>query len=353
MGWQDRQYGSTDGGGRFGGAVRRIFGDGENPLNWALPLYTLWGITVKVHIFYVVYIIIQLIRSIPHTELGLVYASIWMGTLFVLVLLHEYGHCIACRRVEGDADRILMWPLGGLAYCMPPHNWRAHLITALGGPMVNVILWPVLGAMLWLATGSWSSIIFNPFDAAHVLSLLNTRSGVQPLWLVILWYFYFMNAALLAFNMLLPMYPMDAGRVLQTLIWRSTSYARSMRIATLSGMIVAGFLAVFAITLRGEGTLLLAIAIFGGITCWLERRRIAFETAGSIEGYDFSRGYAGMPDAHSPRAGRAAERRRKREAKEAAELERILDKIKTSGMGRLSGREKRFLERESQRRRDD
>jgi Zn-dependent protease len=351
MSWQDRQYGSSDGGGGFGNAVRRIFGDGENPLSWALPLYTAWGIAVKVHIFYIVFIVIELIRSIPAGGMGLTYAAIWMATLFVLVLLHEYGHCIACRRVEGDADRILMWPLGGLAYCMPPHTWQAHLITAIGGPMVNVVLWPVLGVLLWLATGSLSSVIFNPFDWNLAFHSLATRADTQPLWLITLWFAYFMNAVLLGFNMLLPMYPMDAGRVLQTFIWRAKGYARSMRIATISGMVVAGILAVVAITM--QEMLLFAIALFGGITCWIEKRRIDVEGIGEFEGYDFSRGYQGMPDARPARSGRAAERRRKREAREQAELERILDKIKTSGMGKLSKRERRFLERESKRRRDD
>ena len=40
------------------------------------------------------------------------------ATIFVfgmLVLVHELGHCFACRRVGGEADDVLMWMLGGLA----------------------------------------------------------------------------------------------------------------------------------------------------------------------------------------------------------------------------------------------
>jgi hypothetical protein len=205
--------------------------------------------------------------------------------------------------------------------------------------------------MLWVATGSLSTLLFNPWDWQLAFATVTTRAGTQPLWLSALWFLYFMNAALLAFNMLLPMYPMDAGRVLQTIIWRAKGYARSMRIATTSGMVVAGILAVVAIST--SEMLLFAIALFGGITCWIEKRRIDVEGMGEFEGYDFSRGYQGMPDAQPARAAKAAERRRKREQKEQAELERILDKIKTSGMGKLSRRERSFLERESKRRRDD
>lgn len=34
--------------------------------------------------------------------------------LFAIVLLHEFGHALACRSVGGKAERILLWPLGGL-----------------------------------------------------------------------------------------------------------------------------------------------------------------------------------------------------------------------------------------------
>lgn len=35
--------------------------------------------------------------------------------LFLIVLLHEFGHALACRQVGGTASRIVLWPLGGVA----------------------------------------------------------------------------------------------------------------------------------------------------------------------------------------------------------------------------------------------
>ena len=40
--------------------------------------------------------------------------------LFVIVLLHEFGHSLACRSVGGQANQIVLWPLGGVAYVSPP-----------------------------------------------------------------------------------------------------------------------------------------------------------------------------------------------------------------------------------------
>ena len=36
-------------------------------------------------------------------------------TLFGIVLLHEMGHALACRQVGGQANLIVLWPLGGVA----------------------------------------------------------------------------------------------------------------------------------------------------------------------------------------------------------------------------------------------
>lgn len=346
MSWQDRQYDESGGGVRS--ALRRIFGDGENPLTWSLPLYRLWGIAVRIHIFYVVFIVARLISSILQTNIGPGFMLMGMAMLFILVLLHEYGHCIACRHVEGEADRIIMWPLGGLAFCLPPHDWKSHIITALGGPAVNVILLPVFALGVFVATGDLATVFFNPFAPSGTLSLVILRDGSQPLWLGALWWAHYMNIVLLGFNMLVPMYPMDAGRVVHALLWRSSSYNAAMKTTTTIGLVAAGVMAV--VGLAFNVVLLIVIAAFGGITCWMEKRRIAFEGAGEF-GYDFSRGYQGLPDEETPkREGRAARRRAQQAAKDQAELDRLLAKIAKEGMGKLTRREKRFLERESTKR---
>src|SRR5205085_10590138 len=33
-------------------------------------------------------------------------------SLFSIVLMHEFGHALACRQVGGRANRIVLWPLG-------------------------------------------------------------------------------------------------------------------------------------------------------------------------------------------------------------------------------------------------
>ena len=64
--------------------------------------------------------------------------------LFAIVLTHEFGHALACRSVGGTANRILLWPFGGVAYVDPPQRPGAMLWSIAAGPLVNVALFPVL-----------------------------------------------------------------------------------------------------------------------------------------------------------------------------------------------------------------
>jgi stage IV sporulation protein FB len=359
MGWEDRQHWSATegrGGGGFRSALRRIFGEGDNPLAWSLPLYTLWGIRVRVHIIFVIMAAAELIRAAfgNPDSWGPGYVAIGMGSLFVLVLLHEYGHCFACRWVGGEADQILMWPLGGLAYCRPPHEWRAALVTTLGGPMVNVVLTPVLAGLVYLLTHRWGAVLFNPFDPwTGFQNLVLASTGKQPYWLVAIWWLHYTNLALLAFNTLLVMYPMDSGRVLQEILWSRIGHQRSLAIAAKFGLGMAVVVGMFAVFFNVM--ILLGIAIFCGFTCYLELKNQQFaRAAGEFPGYDFDRGFAGMPGAEDeqPSAPSRAELKRRERAKaEQAEVDRILEKIARTGMGSLTSKEKKALGQATDRRR--
>src|SRR5277367_3974217 len=86
--------------------------------------------------------------------------------LFLIVLTHEFGHALACRQVGGGADRIVLWPLGGVAYVDPPPRPGATLWSIAAGPLVNVALLPLLSAAGWLSRWSgWAQAMPN----AHAL----------------------------------------------------------------------------------------------------------------------------------------------------------------------------------------
>lgn len=324
---------------------RRVFGEGENILDWALPLFSLAGIRVRVHIFFLVFIAARLLWSIPRDELGPLHMALSMGLLFVLVLLHEFGHCLACRAVDGEADDIVMWPLGGLAMCDPPPTWRAHLITALGGPAVNVAIIP-LTSLAFVFAGLPERIVFNPFRIG--LYLGSPEFGSWALTALALTHA--LNIVLLGFNLLLPMLPLDGGRALEALLWRRMGRRAAAELALRVGFVMAAVVGVAA--LAGDQVMILGVALFAGLYCWIEWQQLrSVETLGDPS---FGAGaWMALRDDESPPAQtpreRRLSRRLERERREQAEVDRILAKIASSGMKSLSRKEKAVLKRATKR----
>lgn len=310
-------------------------------MRWGFPLYSAWGIRVRIHVFFVFYILAECIRALTPDHAGLLFVVPLLLALFGLVLLHEYGHCLACRRVGGEADEILMWPLGGLASCMPPHRWLAHFWTTAGGPLVNVVLLLPLAGVAWAVTGELGAVVFNPFDPGPAVGLITASGTALKIAKIFVWALHYSNMVLLAFNVLVPMYPMDGGRLLQALLWRKMGYRDSMRVSCVVGLAAAGLMAVFSVVF--EELTLLAIALLGGIVCYSELQRLKFEAAEDPGVYGAA--FEDEPVEAGP--SRAEVKAREKAQAEAAEVDRILEKISREGMGSLSRKEKGILERAS------
>src|SRR5438270_13035642 len=75
--------------------------------------------------------------------------------LFAMVLMHEFGHALACRSTGGIADRIVLWPLGGIAFVQPPRRPGAILWSLAAGPLVNLALVPVFALLLAFANNRY------------------------------------------------------------------------------------------------------------------------------------------------------------------------------------------------------
>jgi Zn-dependent protease len=361
MAWQDRGYpdesGKQRGFGRPGGDWQGIRPSFDNPMSWSLLLGRVSGIAVRVHIIFLIFIVIELLRAVAPIQggsgmltvsLGLM--AISMASLFLVVLAHEFGHCIACRSTGGQANEILMWPLGGLAYCQPPHDWRAHLITVVGGPLVNVVICLLATLVLGLVTGRWWGVaVPNPLTFAGLADPEVANSWPR----MALFVLNTISLVLLLFN-LLPIFPLDGGRVLQALLWPRLGYVGSMRISVRAGYIGAIVLGIFGVV---QGMwMLVAIALFGGITCYMTSRQLAMsEQVMGFESDLYAAGLDGdenLPEPrHEVRARRRDEREARRKAAEAEELDRILTKIKDTGLDSLSRRERRILETETERKR--
>ena len=72
----------------------------------------------------------------------------------------------------------------------------------------------------------------------------------------------------------------------------------------------------------------------------------------ALAGYDFDRGFGGMPDDEEPKEpSRREKKRAEKRAQHEAEVDRILEKISLDGMGSLSASEKKLLSKDTAKRR--
>src|SRR4051812_10083925 len=97
----------------------------RDPMNWSVTVFRAFGIPVKVHLLLIVVSVGMFLRLISGKDNPLFWSDVLLLVVlipFVVILLHEFGHCFGARSVGGDAKEILMWPLGGLAYIDVPHT---------------------------------------------------------------------------------------------------------------------------------------------------------------------------------------------------------------------------------------
>ena len=211
----------------------------------SIHLFRFAGVDVYLHWWWFVVAVYEIQgRTSHYSSIGWNIAE-YLG-LFFIVLMHEYGHALACRQVGGIADRIVLWPLGGVAYVNPPPRPGATLWSIAAGPLVNVVLLPILSGLgiLGRATG-WSYA--NP--NAHVL--------LHNIWWI--------DLGLLLFN-ILPIYPLDGGQILRSLLWFVLGRARSLMAATVIGFI--GALGLIGLALWQQSLWFGVLAVYMITNCW-------------------------------------------------------------------------------------
>jgi Zn-dependent protease len=191
-----------------------------------IRLFKFSGVQVYLHFSWFIVAAWQLTQRLNNYQ-SRIFAAYEYVALFGIVLLHEFGHALACRQTGGSADRIVLWPLGGIAFVSPPRRPGAVLWSIAAGPLVNVALVPVLEVLWTFAQhASWS------YDAPDTIRLIWTIRAI--------------NYGLLIFNML-PVYPLDGGQILRALLWFPLGEIRSLQIASVIGLIGGALLAAFAI----------------------------------------------------------------------------------------------------------
>ncbi len=337
MAWEDRSY------------SRSHSGASGNPLMWLLTgsvsIGTWFGIHVRLHASMLLFAAIVLI--FPGIFGGPLNAVILNVVLFGVVLLHEFGHCFASRWVGGDPREIILTPIGGLAMADAPHRPWPTFFTVLGGPLVNVLICIITGAALMLM-----GVAVIPWNLLGMHSAWIPTNGMV---ITALWFIFATSWALLLFN-LWPIFPLDGGQLLQSLLWWRIGYYKATLFACVTGMIGAVIMAMLGIATGA--LLLLFIAVSGFITCYALRRDLLAQGRWAFEDeMDFSASLAPDPVVKgktlSRRAVKQARKLLAREHAEQEQIDSILAKVSASGMQSLTRAERKALHRATARKRSD
>jgi Zn-dependent protease len=214
-------------------------------LTWCLKLGRIRGISIEAHWSFLVLLLVDIARS-PSLE-SFCFALAWFGT----ILAHELGHCAMAVHFHLRAERIMMWPLGGLAYVSPGRNRFEEIMIAAAGPAVHIPIALLCAAYLHSGGVLLGLADFSPF--------MTGRGEVYTVFQSLVYQIMQLQIMLLCFNLFLPAYPLDGGRILVAALSRWCSRETTARVA----LVLTGSIGIWLI-LRGQlliGLLLILEAV--------------------------------------------------------------------------------------------
>jgi Zn-dependent protease len=317
----------------------------------AVPLGSVGGVRIRAHASLLWCIGAILLYAGFNPVFGWKLAFTSVGTLVMVLLLHEWGHCFASVCTGGKPDEIILWPLGGLTTHGAPRRSGATFAVALGGPMVNgVICAFAITALLALrARGMGLRELWYPL---HRQSYLLPFHGAA---FYVGWVFRISWILLLA--NLLPILPLDGGRVAHAIFWGRLGFYRGFNITCLLGMvgsvslIAGGLVPPVRWALIGLGAILY-------LHCLQQRQVLRHLGAeGALDEGDEPSGTSTEPQRRRRRklSRRLIIRARRRAERDRAELERvdvILAKVSAQGIRSLTWLERRVLHKATERQRE-
>jgi Zn-dependent protease len=223
-------------------------------------------IPVKIHWTFLLIFVYVIPEATDEAGLmPLIIKATFLLTMFLCVVLHEFGHALTARRYGVKTEDIILLPIGGVARLRNlPEKPMHELVIAIMGPMVNVAIAIFLFTVLSLIYG----FPFFSLDNLNELSF-SSWEGFFPLLMIT-------NIMLVLFNMI-PAFPMDGGRVLRALLAMGFGKLKATRIASITGQIICVILVIAGIYYEAYTLAIIGVFIFMSAT--QEYRSVALDSA--------------------------------------------------------------------------
>ncbi|OLN31876.1 M50 family metallopeptidase [Desulfosporosinus metallidurans] len=181
-----------------------------------MELLKIQGVSLRIH---PTFLLVLLLYGV----LGLAAQAL---LVFALVVAHELAHLMTARAYGYKVVGLELFPFGGAAYCDDLFEGRKleESVVALAGPAFNVVLLFAAQALRW--QGIWTGELADDFVRYNV-------------WLA-------------AFN-LIPVLPLDGGRVVRALCVEGFGFVRTTKFLAWAGKWLGVLFALYGILLWGRG----------------------------------------------------------------------------------------------------
>lgn len=210
-------------------------------LNYAMPFGKIMGIPFKIHwsiVLFLVFIPLYVWKENGQWQ-ETVFLLCLMASVLTCVLLHELGHAYAARIQGIKTHDIMLSVIGGIARLdYIPDTPRDEFKIAIAGPLVNLAIFFCL-LVVFLIT-IWTG--FMSLDGVSPAMFFNPEyfiSFVSPsVFILFIYMLAFSNIVLFLFN-LLPVFPMDGGRILRALLASRMDRNKATVIAARIGQVLS------------------------------------------------------------------------------------------------------------------
>jgi Zn-dependent protease len=196
------------------------------------------------------------------TRTSLAVALVAGFAFFGSILLHELAHALVAKLYGVPVRDITLHMFGGVSNIeREPPTAGAELLIAIVGPIASIALGVSMLGLAALVTGAAFDPSAPGADAAAMMA------GLSPISTLLVWLGP-VNIVVGLFN-LVPGFPLDGGRILRAVLWRSTG---NLRKATRWSTSVGRAVGVAFIAIGGAMVLGLRVPFFGtgfGAGLWL------------------------------------------------------------------------------------
>ena len=232
-------------------------------------------------------VLLALMWRLQSPLLGLLGGAILLSA----VLLHEIAHLFVARLTGGDAEELVLWPLGGLRHVQHGFTDRSAIFCYLAGPVANLIVAAFLISPLHQA--GELVVLFNPFAGLTV-------HANEAIMLTTLRMVFVANWCLAFFN-LIPLLPLDAGHLLRWFLSLRFEEIETRDLLLRLGLVgsLLGLLAGFVFDISGITALSAFILVLHLHEAMLMHQQRVPAQDDSFMGYDFSEGYTSLENEDS------------------------------------------------------